>query len=351
LRRPWLLSQLAGHLDPVRAHIGELLALGDEELVWAVGGARRDELIRRLADFAPGPAREQAEEAGISLICRCDSAYPSRLLELVSPPAVLHVAGDRERFLAHAATQSVAIVGSRRATPYGTGVAHSLARGLAAADVPVVSGMAHGVDSAAHEGALSVAGPSVAVLPGPADEPYPRGVRNLYRRLRKTGAAVSEIPPRVPMRSWMFLARNRIIAGLSAMTIVVEAGSTSAALLTARQAAELGREVGAVPGRITTVQASGPNRLISGGAHVVSSAQDVLDLLFGAGARITPADDRPQLSDAQRTLLQAIAAGHDTPAALLRQGFVAEQPLAALAWLELAGYIRRGAGGRFTVMA
>ncbi len=271
--------------------------------------------------------------------------------QLESPPAVLHVMGDAERCLADADSPAVALVGARRATPYGTEVARSLARGLAAAGLVVVSGMASGIDSAAHEGAMSGAGRTVAVLPGPASAPYPRSSRSLYRRLVETGAAVSEIPPGVPVRSWMFLARNRVIAALAAMTIVVEAGPASAALLTARHAAALGRVLGAVPGRITTQQASGPIGLIRDGAHVISGVQDVLDLLFEAGTRLASVDDRPELSEEHRAVLRAIEAGYDTPAALMRQGIVAGAPLAQLAWLELAGYLRRGAGGRFTVMA
>jgi DNA processing protein len=148
----------------------------------------------------------------------------------------------------------------------------------------------------------------------------------------------------------MFLARNRIIAGLAAMTIVVEAGTRSGALLTARFAAELGRPIGAVPGRVTTPEAAGPNRLLAHGAHVVTDAQEVLDLLFEAGARIAPTDDRPELTGPPLAMLQAIEAGHDTPAALVREGIVSEPPLAALAALELDGYVRRQAGGRFTVV-
>jgi DNA processing protein len=148
----------------------------------------------------------------------------------------------------------------------------------------------------------------------------------------------------------MFLARNRTIAGLAAMTIVVEAGSRSAALLTARHARVLGRDVGAVPGRITAPQAGGPNHLINDGAAVVSSVQDILDLLFEAGTRAAPADDRPELGPELRALLAAIEQGHDTQGALLRQGILAEEGLAALASLELGGYVRRGAGGRLTVI-
>lgn len=362
LRRSWLLGALAGHLEPVRADIVELLELGDEDLVAAVGGRRRDELMRRHHGFAAADARTEADAAGIELICRCDPGYPPRLQDLPSAPAVLHVVGGLKRFLAADASEPVAIVGSRRASEYGTGVARSLGRALAAAGVPVISGMAAGIDSAAHDGALvggpPAAGqlgwaggaPTVAVLPGPADEPYPRQARGLYRRLVRQGSAISELPPRVRVRNWMFLARNRIIAGLSVMTVVVEAGPESGALLTGRHAAELGRAIGAVPGRVTALQAAGPNRLIRDGAHVVSSAQDVLDLLFEAGTRTASVDDRPGLSAELRALLAAIEAGHDTAAALLRHGVVAERGLAALASLELSGYVRRGAGGRFTVM-
>lgn len=366
LRRAWLLGELAGHLDLVRADMSALLGLGDVELIAAVGGRRREGLMARLSKFAAASTRRAAETAGLEMICRCDPRYPARLLALAGPPAALYVAGGMSRFLAAAEAQPVAIVGSRKASSYGTGVARALARSLAAAGVAVISGMALGIDSAAHQGALAAAYdatdrrpaaageaapiPTLAVLPGPAHEPYPRTARALHRQLVKLGAAVSEIPPGTSVRSWMFLARNRIIAGVAAMTIVVEAGPGSAALLTARNAPELGRPVGAVPGRITAPQSAGPNRLIREGAHLTSSAQDVLDLLFEAGTRTAVIDHRPKLSSELRALLAAIEEGHDTPAALLRQGVVPEEGLAALASLELAGYVHRGPGGRFTVM-
>ena len=350
LQRSWLLRELAGHLDLVRADVTALLALGNHELIAAVGGRRREELVSRLGEYDPLDGRSQAELSGLDLICRCDDAYPEALRDLAATPAVLHVVGGARRFTGLAGSQSVAIVGTRRASSYGISVARSLARGLAVAGVPVVSGMANGIDAAAHEGALSVAGPTVAVLPGPANDVYPRGASGLYRRLLEVGAVVSELPPMASIRSWMFLARNRIIAGLAAMTVVVEADEGSGALLTAGCAAGLGRLVGAVPGRVTARHAAGPNRLLSGGAHVITHAQDVLDLLFEAGTRRAPADDRPELTAELRAVLEAIESGHDTPAALVRRGIAAEPPLAALASLELAGYVQRGAGGRFTVV-
>jgi DNA processing protein len=262
---------------------------------------------------------------------------------------VLHVAGGLERLLTAVASEPVAIVGSRAASAYGISVATALARGLASAGVPVISGLATGIDSAAHHGAVAGGGITVAVLPGPAGDPYPRSGATLYRHLLGRGAAVSEIPPGVSVRSWMFLARNRLIAALAAMTIVVEAAPGSAALLTARHASELGHAVAAVPGRVTQRQAAGPHGLIRNGAHLVTSAQEVLDLLFEVGTRTALADRRPSLTDEQRGVLQEIEEGRDTPAALLR-GALAESGLAVLASLELAGYIRRGPGGRFTVL-
>ncbi len=334
-----------------------MLGLADEELVQAVGGRRGPELARRRAELDPAQVRAQARGAGLEVICRCDPAYPARLQELENPPAALHIAGGMARFLAAAASEPVAIVGSRAASSYGMSVARSLARSLACAGVPVISGMAMGIDSAAHQGALEArdrvrapGGSTIAVLPGSAHQPYPPATRRLHGQVVRQGAAISELPPGVGVRSWMFLARNRIIAGLAAMTIVVEAGSRSAALLTARCAIALGRELGAVPGRITAPQAAGPNRLLQQGARVVCDAQDVLDLLFEAGSRTAPADDRPALSQELRELLTAIERGHDTPGALLRQGILAEHGLAALASLELDGYVRRGAGGKLTIV-
>jgi DNA processing protein len=334
----------------VRAEIEQLLALSPADLIAAVGGRRRTDLERALARFDAGAARRQARAAGLELICRCDEAYPVRLAQLPSAPAVLHVAGGLDRFLASAAADPVAIVGARRASAYGVDAARSLGRGLGSAGVTVVSGMAFGIDSAAHAGALSVGGPTVAVLPGPADSPYPRARRALYRQLIESGAAVSELPGGSTVRRWMFTARNRIVAALAAMTVVVEAGARSGALLTAAFARGLDRPVGAVPGRITAPQAVGPNGLLARGACLVRGPQDVLDAVFGAGARTARTDDRPELDSDQRALLRAIADGQDTAAALSRAGVALEQGLAELATLELAGYIRRGPGGRFAVL-
>jgi DNA processing protein len=350
LRRAWLLARVAGHLQREARRVQDALALPDAELIEAVGGRHRTEIHDELERFDPGPLRDRIVAAALGSICRCDERYPERLRTLEAAPAALFVAGDLERLLEFAAGEPVAVVGARRASSYGLEVARSLGRGLAAAGVCVVSGMASGVDSAAHAGALAGGGPTLAVLPGPAERPYPAAKRELYRQIREGAAVVSELPPGAAAWRWTFVARNRIIAGLSAMTVVVEAGLRSGSLVTARIARTLGRAVGAVPGQVTAPLAEGPNLLLAGGAELVRHPQDVLDHLFGAGVRSASVDERPALEPQLRSLLHAIASGADTAAALHRAGLPAGDGLAALASLEIAGYIVRGAGGKFVAM-
>lgn len=350
LARSWLLSRLGANLDLVRGRIDAVLALPEDELVAAVAGPAQADVLEELRRFDPVAARQRASESGLELICGCHPAYPEPLRDLDHAPAVLHVAGGIERFLRLVEDEPVAVVGARRATPYGLELARGLGRGLDAAGLTVVSGMALGVDRAAHAGALSGGCATVAVLPGGAERPYPASQRGLHRQILETGAAVSELPPGTGVRRWACVARNRIIAGLAAMTVVVEAGHRSGSLVTARYAAGLGRSVGAVPGRVGTSQADGPNALLAAGARVVRGPQDVLDALFGAGSRSVPAEPRSELSPELARLRAAIADGHDTAAAIARSGIPAERGLAALAELELEGQIRRGPGGRFVVV-
>ena len=350
LRRPWLLSALSGHLDRTGSRLRELLELGDEELLTAVSGRRRGHLEQDLAAFESGAARAASRRAGVELICRCDADYPGRLRDLPSPPAVLHVNGGLDRFLALSAGEPVAVVGTRRPSSYGREVAHALGRGLAASGLTVVSGMAHGIDSATHHGALDADGYTIAVLAGGAERAYPASARGLHRRISQAGAVVSELPPNTELRRWMFPARNRLVAALSAMTIVVEAGERSGALLTAGWARSLGRSVGAVPGRITSSQAAGSNGLIAEGARLLTGAQDVLDSLYGVGSRQVAPDVRGELDPELDRWLSEVAAGRDTPGALASAGLSSERALRILSTLELAGYVRREAGGRFAVV-
>jgi DNA processing protein len=350
LTRSWLIERLGGHLDKAGPKVSNVLALPDGELIAALAGRRRAEVERELRQLDLVQLREQAKSARLEPICRCDPAYPARLLSLASSPAVLYVAGGLERALGLLERETVAIVGARRASGYGLDVARSLGRGLVASGITVISGMALGIDSAAHAGALTAHGATVAVLPGGADRPYPPSRRALYDRIVATGAVVSELPAGASVRRWTPVARNRIIAALATMTVVVEARPRSGALVTAAWARDLGRALGAIPGRVTSELAAGPNGLIRDGATLIESTQDVLDVLFGQGA-VSYADRvRPPLDQRLEELLAAVDTGHDTLAALARAGFGAEQALTGLSELELMAYVTRRPGGRFEVV-
>lgn len=351
MHRTWLLARLAGHLDVVRQRIDALLELPEGELIAAVAGRERRCVEREWRRVDVAELRREAARLRLELLCRCDPYYPGTLEDLAAPPAVLHIAGGRQRFADLLASEAVAVVGSRGASDYGRAVARSLGRSLSTAGLTVVSGLARGIDAAAHEGALNGGGQTVAVLPGPAHRAYPAGHRVLHRRIVAAGVAVSELGPGTPVRRWCFSARNRLIAALARMTVVVEAGEQSGSLVTATAASRLGRALGAVPGRVTSPSAAGPNALLAAGtAAVVRDAQDVLDHLYGVGARSVVAAERSTLTTRQAALLAAIAEEPHTHAAIARSRTPPEQALALLAELELGGWVRREAGGRFTVI-
>jgi DNA processing protein len=325
--------------------------LPDARLISAVAGGVRSAVEREYDGFDPRDAAARCAAAGVETICRCDPAYPPRLVATPGAPAVLHVAGGRDRCRELLAADAVSIVGARRGSPYGLEVARALGRSLGAAGLTVVSGMALGIDAAAHAGALEGAGSTVAVLPAGAERPYPASKRALYRRIIASGVAVSELPPGTESRRWSFPARNRIIAGVAAMTIVVEARERSGSLITAAVAEDLGRVLGAVPGRVTSALSAGTNGLLARGALVVRDAGDVLDAVFGAGVRTAPARSLFEPVRAElRDLLAALEAGCDTLGALVGYGRSLERALTGLAELELSGHVRRDAGGRYVVL-
>jgi DNA processing protein len=346
LRRTDLIAALAGWLDIEwrrRDAPSRVLALTDEQLLDACG---LGEVRERYEAFSPAAAREAIDRAELCAICRCADAYPGALRELHDPPAVLHVAGTASQV---GLVEAVAVVGARRATQYGLTVAYDLGRGLASAGVSVVSGLALGVDSAAHTGALVGAGAPVAVLAGGADRPYPASKRALYLKVRERGAVVSEMPPGLGVHRWAFVARNRLIAALARVTVVVEAAERSGSLTTADLAAELGRTVAAVPGRVTCSTATGTNSLIRDGAVLVRHVRDVLDEL--ADFTGTSYDTEPRggedLDPALHHVLEAIGDGHSTLPMLVATGFDARTVLAGLGELEGRGLVRRGFGGRY----
>ena len=204
-----------------------------------------------------------------------DPDYPALLRRTPGPPRLLHVAGD-PALLWH---PGVAIVGSRGPTAGGRETAHEFARVLAASGLSVISGLAAGIDTAAHEGALAAGGRTIAVVATGVDIPYPSRNAALRTRIAAEGAIVSEHPPGTPARPGQFPRRNRIIAGLALGTLVVEAAHRSGALITARLAADAGREVFAIPGSIHNPRARGCHRLIRQGAALVETPQEVIEAL------------------------------------------------------------------------
>lgn len=359
LRRTWLLARLAPHVERTRHErrpLRHILALSDAALLDACAGAARQQLAAEYERFVARDLRAAADHSALQALCRHAAGYPRRLLELTDAPAVVFVAGDAARLArlvgeeGGAAARVVAVVGMRKASADGLEVARGLGRGLAAAGVTVVSGMALGIDSAAHAGALAVEGPTVAVLAGGSDLPSPRRLASLYRALVEHGCVLSEMPPGFVPFKWCFPARNRIIAALAEMTIVVEAGDRSGALITAEVAADLGRDVAAVPGLVTMAHARGTNALLRDGATLVRDAGDALDGVLGVDVRIL-ADPSCGLPRDLRSVLERVATGDDTVAALARTPGQAGAVLAALGELELRGRLRRTAGGRYVVVA
>jgi DNA processing protein len=353
LRRTALIARLAPHVERGRRHrrkLSEMLSLPDERLIEALAGEQRAAIAGEHARFDPAPARARHEAAAMHADCRHDRRYPPRMLEAGDAPAVLHVAGDLERLavLADRDAPAVAIVGARRAGIDGLEVARGLGRGLAAAGVTVVSGMALGIDAAAHAGALDVGGPTITVLASGADVAYPASKRGLHRELVRSQAAISEMPPGFQPFRWCFPARNRTIAGLSSMTIVVEATERSGSLITADLAQELGRAVGAVPGPVTLTRCTGSNALLRDGAHVIRDAQDALDEVLGVGVATALARRRPEeLEPPLRLLLRRVEDGRDTISSLASTPAAAQGAIVGLAELERLGFVRRGPGGHY----
>jgi DNA processing protein len=237
-------------------------------------------------------------------------------------------------------------------------VARDLSRELASAGLVVISGLAFGIDACAHRGALDAGGKTIAVLGCGPDTSYPAAHRGLWRAITDTGAVISELPPGSTPWRWSFPARNRVMAALAGMTVVVEAAARSGSLITADLAAELGRDLGAVPGPVTSRASVGPNELLAGGACVVRDAQDVLDAMLGAGAKPLQLTG-PPLDEELATVLAAVEAGATSAdavaAAIGPPGLApsagdlpARRASVALARLELLGYLAPTAIGTFT---
>jgi DNA processing protein len=272
--------------------------------------------------------------SGLRFVGRSDADFPLLLKELHDPPPGLFLRGSREVGLLSAT--AIAIVGARACSTYGAQVARSLGRELAAAGLVIVSGLARGVDGEAHRGALEAGGTTVAVLGCGVDRDYPAAHAQLARGIGETGLVVSEYAPGVEPAPWRFPARNRIIAGLAAATVIVEARERSGALITADFALEAGREVFAVPGEITSALSVGTNALLRLGATPLTSAADVLECV---GLEPPPPEAKAlELGENAVRVLAALESEPAPPDRLGRlTGLDAAALASALAELELAG--------------
>jgi len=330
----------------------QLLAAGPGELVEWLGSESRAVAVRRSAeDVAAERWAADVERSGIRIVTAFDEEYPALLSEISDPPFVLYTSGSLDRLKLPA----VGIVGSRAATRYGRDVAARLARDLALAGVAIVSGFARGVDGAAHEAALGSAGGTIAVLGCGLDVEYPREHAALKEAMRPRDLLLSEFPPGTEPKPGHFPVRNRIIAGLCAGIVVVEASRRSGSLITARLANEFGRDVFAVPGSVFSPTSIGTHELLRDGAILCRSAEDVLAELFPAIGPVAVVRAAPAAGDSlsaeARLVWDRLRKDEDSSAEDLAQAtdLPAATVLAALFELEEAGLAVFAEGGRYGV--
>ncbi|MDR2837889.1 MAG: DNA-processing protein DprA [Azonexus sp.] len=332
-----------------------LAAFGLPETVFAAGalavrgviGSRAEALFAQHdLDGLIDRSLNWAAQPGNAIITLADPEYPPALLEIADPPSLLYLRGNP----AHLQRRGLAIVGSRNATPQGLQTAAGFARALAARGLPIISGLALGIDAAAHRGALEGGGATIAVVGTGADRLYPAQNRELALGILEHGTIISEFPLGAPPLAANFPRRNRIISGLARGVLVVEAAPQSGSLITARQAAEQGREVFAIPGSIHSPLARGCHQLIKQGAKLVETAADILEELAEPPVAeapppvIEPADENPIIA----------ALGFD-PCSLdelaVRTALPTERLLGELLTLELAGRIASLPGNRYQRLA
>lgn len=278
-----------------------------------------------------------------------DDDFPDCLRDLGNrAPRSIYGLGDRDLVASLDPDEAVTIVGSRRSGAYGCGVAHELGYGAGAAGLVVVSGMALGCDSAAHEGALAAGARTIAVLGNGPDIPYPPSKAQLHERIARAGAVIAEQPPGREPEPRFFPERNRIMAALAGTVVIVEGRHRSGTRHTAAEAEQLGRDVGAVPGPVTSSLSELPNDLIRDGAQVVRDAQDLLDIGLGAGV-VSVRDVGPALESELAAVLVSVEGGAVTcDAAALGAGLGGREAAVALARLELMGYVRADAVGCYS---
>jgi DNA processing protein len=341
------LKRLAAHFaDPTAALSAPKAVLNE------VPGLDKD-MIEGLLSFSQWPQAKaelrRAQDEGVGLVPFIDPKYPARLRAIADPPPLLYVKGE----IHPEDERAVAVVGSRSASDYGRRVARNISSGLALLGFTVVSGMARGVDGAAHEAALDSGGRTIAVLGCGVDRIYPPEHDGLYKRISRQGAVISELPLGTRPAAFNFPARNRLISGLSLGVVVAEATEKSGSLITAALALEQNREVFAVPGEVGSSRSRGAHRLIRQGAKLVESADDIIE-------EIAPQLARPQgASRPQRQLPQQCSDDTRRIFGLLQQrtlqidevietsGLSSAQVSEILLELELLGFLRQLPGKRY----
>ncbi|GAB4452900.1 MAG: DNA-processing protein DprA [Anaerolineales bacterium] len=353
----WVGFNLIKGIGAVRMQ-GLVAYFGNLESAWAaspadlaaagLGSKLIERVIQARANVDLDKVWERIEKQGIKILTWQDEAYPQRLKEIDQPPPVLYVRGDYlpdDLF-------AVAIVGTRRVTPYGRQITEELSAFLAGRGMTVVSGLARGVDAIAHQAALKAGGRTIAVLGSGVDKIYPPEHRALAEQIMEHGALLSDYAPGTPPDASNFPPRNRIISGLSLAVVVVEAGETSGALITAEFAAEQGREVFAVPGSILAPQSKGTNKLIQNGALPLLSVNDLMQALdltrMGeqkAARKIMPGDPL------EAQLLSVIGSEPLHVDEIRNQaGLPIEKVSATLALMELKGMVRQVGGMQYVAV-
>lgn len=342
--------------SPAGVFAASRLALGKEGL--------KPDTIQELQDSSvlekANAEIERLEKLNAEVITLEDDTYPQLLREIHDPPIALYVRGDLQKALERPA---LAVVGSRRCSTYGVNVAESLSRDLAAHGLTIVSGLARGIDAAAHRGALESNGQTIAVVGTGLETTYPKEHKKLEEQIIASGAVVSEFPLGTPPLPQNFPYRNRILSGLCFGVLIVEASEHSGSLITARLANEQGREVFAVPGNITSQTSFGPNYLIKDGAKLVQIWRDVVDelpreakeQLFGierptaAKSNVQPIFEAVDLSDSERKILDILSS--DVPAhidqLLLSSELSSSDLMTALLGLEMKDRIKQLPGKSF----
>jgi DNA processing protein len=356
-KKYWIGFNLIKGIGAVRMH-GLIAYFGDLESAWdalpvdlaesGLGAKVIERVIQARESVDLDKVWENIEKQGIKILTWQDEIYPQRLKEIYQPPPVLYVRGEYlpdDLF-------AVAIVGTRRVSPYGRQITEELSAFLAANGITVISGLARGVDSISHQTALKAGGRTIGVLGSGVDRIYPPENRVLAERMIERGAVISDYAPGTPPDASNFPPRNRIIAGLSLAVVVVEAGETSGALITAEFAAEQGREVFAVPGSILAPQSRGTNKLIQKGALPLLSVTDLMQTLDITRVGEQKSARKIMPSDATEAKLLDVL-GHE-PLHVDEIRNQSELPIekvsAALALMELKGMVRQVGGMNYVAV-